>query len=248
MQEYWEMYMKPVEGKPASVLFNAGVSYEIDELKHLNPIVAFVKVKLKEPDERGLMNQEEAKEISYLEDRLEAGILKFRLGKYVGRIVSDGYVTFIYYVPYTFNWEDFLAFALEEHAHYEITSGYRDDPQWGFYNNLLFPTAVEWQIIQNHRACDTLREQGDALEQARAIEHKLFYEEGCDKAALHEALEAEGYGILEPITNDEGKEGVRFFRIDTPFYTEIDEITLRLIALCEEHGAAYDGWETSVVK
>jgi regulator of RNase E activity RraB len=43
-------------------------------------------------------------------------------------------------------------------------------------------------------------------------------------------------------------EGVRFFRIDTPFYTEIDEITLRLIALCEEHGAAYDGWETSVVK
>ncbi|MCB4762056.1 MAG: DUF695 domain-containing protein [Sulfurovum sp.] len=47
MQEYWELYMKNMEGHPTSVQFNAGISMETEELQHTHPIVAFVKVKLK---------------------------------------------------------------------------------------------------------------------------------------------------------------------------------------------------------
>ena len=79
MQEYWEIYMKLIDGKIASVLFNAGISMDIEENRYIFPTIAFVKVKLKEPNERGLLSQSEEAEISFLEDKLEASMLKFRI-------------------------------------------------------------------------------------------------------------------------------------------------------------------------
>jgi len=248
MQEYWEIYMKNLEGKPASIQFNAGISMEIEEFKHIYPTIAFVKAKLKEPNERGLLSENEEAEILYMEDKLEAAMLKFRIGKYVGRVISDGYVTFLYYAQFTYNWQDFLEFALSEHAHYEIESGYQEDREWNYYQKLLFPTPREWQIIQNHKVCDGLRAQEDNLYLPRAIEHRLFFDKGERNEALIEALSDEGFKIQKTITNDDGIEGISFYRIDKPFYTDIDALTLHLIDLCEAHGAAYDGWETSVVK
>lgn len=250
MQEYWELYMKPIEGKPASILFNAGISMEMEELKQTYPIIAFVKVKLKTPNERGMLSREEEHEIGYLEDKLEASLIKFRIGKYVGRVISDGYVTFLYYLQFTYNWQDFLAFALEEFGSYEISSGYRDDPEWGYYQNLLYPTAKEWQIIHNHKVCDMMRKEQDNLEIPRAIEHTLYFTENdmLQKEALISELKKNGFMIQNEIENDQGITGLRFYRIDKPFYHDIDALTLYLIDLLERYGASYDGWETSIVK
>ncbi len=248
MQEYWELYMKNLEGKPASILFNAGISMEVDTIRYIYPTIAFVKVKLKEPNERGLLSQAEEPEIRFLEDKLEASLIKFRIGKYVGRVISDGYVTFLYYLQFTYNWQDFLNYALEEFAHYEITTGFQDDSEWNYYQKLLYPTAKEWQIIQNHKVCDQLRAKEDTLQTPRAIEHKAFWHKEPRLEAIKEALEAEGFGILEEIENQEGMKGFSFYRIDKPFYTDMDELTLWLIDLLDSYGASYDGWETSVVK
>ena len=248
MQEYWELYMKNLEGKPASILFNAGISMEMEAIRYIYPTIAFVKVKLNEANERGLLTEEEEKEIAYLEDKLEASLIKFRIGKYVGRVISDGYVTFLYYLQFTYNWQDFLNFALDEFTHYEIITGFQDDVEWNYYQKLLYPTPKEWQIIQNHKVCDQLRAKEDTLQTPRAIEHKAFWRAECNLEQLKAPLEAEGFGILEEIENEEGTRGFRFYRIDKPFYTDMDELTLWLIDLLEAHGADYDGWETSVVK
>ncbi len=248
MQEYWELYMKNLEGKPASILFNAGISIEIEAIKYIYPQIAFVKVKLKEPNERGLLSQNEEPEIAYLEDKLEASLIKYRIGKYVGRIFSDGYVTFLYYLQFTYNWQDFLNFALDEFTSYEISSGFQEDEEWNYYQKLLYPTPRAWQIIQNHKVCDQLKAKEDTLEVPRAIEHKLFLGDNTDKEALIEVLTQEGFGIMDEIENEEGVKGFSFYRIDKPFYTDMDELTLHLIDLLESHGASYDGWETSVVK
>jgi len=248
MQEYWELYMKNLEGKPASVQFNAGISMEMEELQYTHPIVAFVKAKLKEPNENGMLGENEEPEILFMEDKLEAAMIKFRIGKYVGRVISDGYVTFLYYVQFTYNWSDFIAFALNEHTHYEVSNGHQDDREWNYYKNLLYPTAKEWQLIQNHKVCDNLKEQGDSLHLARAIEHKIFMLTTDKKEALTEALESKGFQIKGEIENKEGVKGLGFYRLDKPFYHDIDAITLSLIDIAETHDAQYDGWETSVVK
>ncbi len=248
MQEYWELYMKNLEGKPASVQFNAGISMEIDELQYSHAIVAYVKVKLKEPKENGLLSEQEEPEILFLEDKLEAAMLKFRIGKYVGRVISDGYVTFLYYVQYTYNWADFIEFALTEHQSYEVSNGHSSDSEWNYYKKLLYPTPKEWQLIQNHKVCDALKEQGDNLYLKRAIEHKIFFQSEDKKEDLLKVLEEEGFKVNNEVTNEEGVKGIGFYRLDKPFYHDIDELTLSLIDIAQAHNAMYDGWETSVVK
>jgi hypothetical protein len=248
MQEYWELYMKNLEGKPASILFNAGISMDVEKFKYIYPQIAFVKVKLKEPNEKGLVSKREEDEIAFLEDKLEASLIKFRIGKYVGRIFSDGYVTFLYYLQFTYNWQDFLNFALDEHTSYDITSGFQEDGEWNYYQKLLYPNVKEWQIIQNHKACDTLKAKEDNLYLVRAIEHKAFFSDRVDIDNLITKLEAEGFKIQSEIQNQEGVKGIAFYRLDKPFYTDIDELTLYLIDTLDAYGASYDGWETSVVK
>jgi len=248
MQEYWELYMKNLEGKPASIQFNAGISMEVDELQYSYPTVAYVKVKLQEPKENGLISENEEPEILFLEDKLEASMIKFRIGKYVGRVISDGYVTFLYYVQYTYNWPDFIEFALEEHQNYDITNGHNEDREWNYYKKLLYPTSREWKLIQNHKVCENLIEEGDNLHFERAIEHKIFMPSVGKKEALQEALLADGFKIKKEIENEDGVKGLSFYRLDKPFYHDIDAITLNLIDIAEAHDALYDGWETSLVK
>jgi len=249
MQEYWEIYMKQIDGKLASVLFNAGISMDVENFKYIYPTIAYVKVKLEEPKENGLVSEDEAPEISFLEDKLEAALIKFRIGKYVGRVISDGYVTFLYYLQFTYNWQDFLDYALDEHKDYEITTGFSDDSEWNYYKNLLFPNAKEWQIIQNHKVCKALEENGENLEIPRIIEHKIYFTNTneAQKKALLKKLDLEGFKISENLETDDIK-GVLIYRTDRPFYTNIDEITLNLIEISKEFGASYDGWETRVEK
>jgi hypothetical protein len=248
MQEYWDIYMKNLEGKPASVLFNAGISMDVEKFKYIYPQIAFVKVKLKEPNSKGLLGDNENGEISFLEDKLEASLIKFRIGKYVGRVFSDGFVTFLYYLQFTYNWQNFLNFALDEHSSYEITTGFQEDSEWEYYRNLLYPNAKEWQIIQNHKACDALKSKEDRLELPRAIEHRAFFLDKTQKEDAINQLKKEGFNIQSELTNKEGVEGVSFYRIDRPFYYDIDELTLHLIDTLYEYGASYDGWECSIVK
>ncbi len=249
MQEYWELYMKNLEGKPASIQFNAGISMDIEELQQTHSKIAFVKAKLKEANHNGLLSDAEEAEILFMEDKLEAAMIKFRLGKYVGRIINDGYVTFLFYTQYTHIWSDFLEFALDEHTSYEITNGHQDDPEWNYYKKLLYPTPKEWQLIQNHKVCDQLQLKEDNLHLPRAIEHKLFFAKGDDKKdELIIKLDEEDFKIQEEIENEEGIKGLKFYRIDKPFYHDIDALTFHLIDLVESYGASYDGWETSIVK
>jgi len=247
MQEYWELYMKNLEGKPASIQFNAGISMEVEDLGWTYPIVAFVKAKFKDPKENGLLSENEEPEIMYLEDKLEASMIKFRIGKYVGRVISDGHVTFLYYVQYTYNWPDFIEFALTEHKGYEVTNGHQEDGDWNYYKKLLYPSPIEWQIIQNHKVCDNLKEQGDNLHLERLIEHKVYYENEDKKEELIKALEEKEFRIKEEIENEDGVKGLHFYRIDKAFYHDVDKLTLELIDLAEAHNAQYDGWETSAM-
>jgi len=248
MQEYWEIYMKNLEGKVASILFNAGISMEVENLKYIYPTIAYVKVKLKEPKSNGLLSKSEEDEIKYIEDKLEAALIKFRIGKYVGRVISNGYVTFLYYLQFTYNWQDMLNYALDEFESYEITTGFSEDSEWNYYNKLLFPNEKEWQIIQNHKACDALKLSGDNLEIPRVIEHKCFFKDESKKEELIKALNAQGFKIDKEIVNKEGVKGIKFFRTDKPFYYDIDELTLQLIDMLNKYNAVYDGWETRAVK
>jgi len=249
MQEYWESYVKPIEGHKAMVAFNAGVADTMPNPEY--PYVAFVKVKLKNPKEDGLVTKDESDDVGFIEDRIELESLRWRSGKYIGRIITQGEVNFIYYLKLDFEWRDTVAAAMEHFPEYEYEFGSRMDMEWEVYQKLLFPTVREWQIIANHHACDNLKEQGDNLRLERAIEHKAYFKSDENRQKFIELIEAEGFKNqkeMEVPFNGETMYGVQFYRQDVPFYYDIDELTMKIIDMSDSCGGMYDGWESSLVK
>lgn len=248
MQEYWELYMKTIDGAIASVLVNAGISAELPSQDKF--YVGFIKLKMKAPNERGLISESEETQLSFIEDKIEMESLRYRIGNYVGKIVSNGEATFVYYLKHDFEWPDVVRAAMGEFPDYGYEYGSRMDSEWEIYHKLLFPTPIEWQIIQNHKVCDHLKSQGDSLQLPRAIEHKAYFRNDEKRSEFIALITSEGFhvkGLIDP-TEKTPMEGVSFYRQDKPFYYDIDTLTLDLIDKTERFDGAYDGWETSVVK
>jgi len=248
MQEYWESYVKPIEGKKAMVAFNAGVADSVPNPEYM--YVGFVKIKLKNPKEDGLVTKDESDDVGFIEDRLEMESLRWRSGKYIGRIISNGEVNFIYYLKLDFEWSNTVSEAMK-HFDYEYEYGSRMDMEWEVYQKLLFPTVKEWQIITNHHACKNLQEQGDNLRLERAIEHKAYFENDESRKQFMKLIEAEGFRVqkeTEVPFRGSTMLGVEFYRKDVPFYYDIDELTMKIIDMSEQCGGMYDGWECSLVK
>lgn len=248
MQEYWESYMRPLEGHPAMIGFNADVSGDVPDLEH--GYVAFVKVMLKRPTDKGLVDPDEADTLMAIEDRLEMESLRYRSGKYIGRIITQGEVDLIYYLRHDFEWQDTVVAAMRHFESYTYQAGSREDSEWEVYQKLLFPTLKEWQLIHNHHACDRLRQAGDVLKTKRAIEHTMFFEAIEDRAAFTASIIKEGFSIQAEMapTADLPFYGLQFYRIDPAEHYDIDTLTLGLIESGERFDGQYDGWETSLVK
>jgi hypothetical protein len=248
MQEYWESYVKPIEGHKAMVAFNAGIADNMPNYEYM--YVGFVKIKLKNPKEDGLVTENESDDVSFIEDRLEMESLRWRSGKYIGRIISNGEVTFIYALKLDFEWSNTVASAME-YFDYEYEYGSRQDMEWEVYQKLLFPTIRQWQIIANHHACDNLKKDGDNLHLERAIEHKAYFKNNENRQEFIKLIEAEGFknqNEMEVPFKGEVMYGVQFYRKDKPFYYDIDALTMNIIDMSDSCNGSYDGWECSLVK
>jgi hypothetical protein len=248
MQEIWENYMKPVDGRPSAVAFNAEAADALpnDTLG----FVGFIKLRLRSATEEGFVAESEADMVKEIEDRLEMEALRYRVGKYIGRIVTGGEVHFIYYLKYDFEWPDVAAVTMAAFPDYTYEYGSRPDPEWEVYRKLLFPTDREWQLIQNHHTCDRLKAAGDNLRIRRAIEHRAFFAKHEGRERFVEHISAEGFKVQADDSPEEVSPpfGIRFYRMDAPYYYDIDAVTLQIIAWAEAFEGQYDGWETSLVK
>ncbi len=248
MQEYWESYIKSIDGYKAMVSFNAGVSDFVPDDKYM--YVGFMKVKLQSPKEDGLVNEEESADIGFIEDQLEMESLRWRSGKYIGRIITQGEVNFIYYLQLDFEWRNTIESTMSHFSEYSYEFGSRIDMEWEVYKKLLFPTIKQWQVIVNHHSCDKLKEQGDTLQTQRAIEHKAYFKSTDARQKFRVLIEADGFIPQEEMEipfNNDIMFGVQFYRMDVPFYYDIDELTQKIIDLAHRCHGQYDGWESSLV-
>ena len=246
MQENWEKYKKLVDNKTATIAFNADFIQDAGSYEYM--YVGFVKVELKHPREDGLVSKEELDEISMVEDRLEMEALRWRVGKYVGMINTNGSVTFVYYLKLDFEWSNAVSEAMK-HFDYSYEYGSREDMQGEVYKKLLYPNLMQWQIINNHNTCALLQSRGDMLSTARAIEHSSFFTADEDAKTFVQKIEQEGFFHMQtdPSSYDEFAFEVKYFKKDVPDFATMDRVTLRLLEISQEHNGTYGGWECSVV-
>ncbi len=247
MKENWEQYTRVTDSDIASIQLNTSIYLDIEDIEFTYPNIVFINLKLKEPTEGGLLNQNEETDILNIENALETKLMRSNSGRYVGKIISSGSASFLYYLEPTQKLQEFLAYAKEEAKGYEITSSHEEDGTWSYYQKLLYPTPKEWQIIENHHLCDKLQADDDNLELSRVIEHKLQFISEYKKRDLIEELIEEGFQINNDLITEDGYSGFTFERSDKPTHENMDALTLHLIDLLDVYDAKYDGWETTLI-
>ncbi len=245
MTDHWDFYSLQVDDQPASIY----VDFGLEALAPLPALafMAYVRLRMNEPRADGLSSQEEFETLKRIEDALESELSGEEV-RYVGRNTSSGCRDFYFYVSRPPLWHENVARVLSSFPDYEFQTGTRDDAAWAVYSNFLLPGPVGRQLIRNRHVCEVLQSQGDTLVAAREIDHWSYFPDQAAADAYLAEVTALGFQFRNRSIDSNGarSHGVQAWRIDTPSFAEIDDVTLPLFEVAQRHHGAYDGWECAV--
>lgn len=243
----WDFYLCRVDGDPASIFVDLGLAR--DAPVNDRPHMAYVRVYMQSPRPDGLSSQEEFDALVRLENSLTSALSADNATIYVGRNTSGGCRDFYFYTDDPSDWEPRVSKAFENFQHYEYETGSRFDNEWTVYLEFLYPSPEDMQRIQNRRVCETLERNGDALSEAREIDHWAYFPDEDSRARFLKVIRSQGFTVRELSRSDDAENpfGVQFFRVDRPSFENIDDVTLPLHRAAIEDGGEYDGWETRAV-
>ncbi len=247
MSDNWDFYFCTIDEKVASIFLDLGIA-DSAPLKEYQ-VLAYVRVFMNQPREDGLSSNDETDSLNALEDQLESALTVDETAVYVGRSTSDGYRDFFFYASDAENWSSAVAEAMGELPSYKFEQGSREDDEWVLFFDFLYPSEVNWQVIQNRRVCENLEDKGDSFKEERVIDHWAYFPnqeslKEFEQKVVDLGFKVCGYSGAEP---DQSEFGIHISRADLPTYDTIDDITLPLFDLAKELGGEYDGWTTTVV-
>ena len=231
----------------AWVSYDHGIQDELQIIPFAN-CVRFA-VTLKQPDDRGLPAGDEFAWLNTVEDQLTEEISE-KVGVQLGRVTSNGCRYFFFLTSL----EDIAVADITEKLASkngcEIGYAHKSDLERSCYLNDLFPTDNDWQVIQDIRVQDALRDAGDTLSTPRPIEHWAHFKSEADRERFI-SLVGERFENIERYETPDSDRGVYTAKLrhsGLPDYRSINSTTILLNNTARESGGDYDGWETEVCK
>lgn len=245
MTDNWDFYNLRVNDELASIFVDLGIQSEAPLISH--PHMAYVRLYMNQPRPNGLSSQEEFETLIEIEKAIEGNLCGGDVC-YVGRNTSGGCRDFYFYVPTERDWQHRVDGALSKFQDYKYETGVREDAGWSTYLNFLLPGETDRQRIENRRVCDALERHGDKLTTEREIDHWSYFQSSEAVDAYLAEVASDGFQVRNRSTSDEGalRFGAQIWRMDTPSYGNIDDVTLPLLEASSRHGGEYDGWECPV--
>ena len=249
MSENWNAYLAQIEDSVASILLDMGVvSYAPDPERKLLVRVAIV---LHDPDQYGLTSSEEFTAIQPLEEAIVDTVVERLDAVHVGCMTYDGRRVAVFYSPTAEGIDVALAPVMQEHHSYELKTAHQEDPEWGFYFEIMYPSPYENQSMQNSSVLHNLIEHGDTLEKERPVSHWIYLPSDAARAQFIKAVQEQSFQVEEQCEREEEDDlnrfGVRIERVDHIDQASIDEVTIQLFDLAQSLEGDYDGWETMVI-
>ena len=247
MSKEWDGYFTDIDDKPAAVFVDMGIADDAP-LARL-AVVAWVKLRMLQPGADGLASDQETATLNAIAEALKAGLI-WKSTAYVGCVTTDGREDFYFYTSAAQGWKEQVAGVLAVFPDYQYSCGSRPDREWDIYFDLLSPGDEDLERIQNRRICDALKNGGDRLDRARAIEHTAYFPDANSRDKFIRDVSALGYTVIEMIEpEDRGEQfGVRISGTGIPSHQNIDALTLPLYRAATDYGGEYEGWETEVVR
>lgn len=249
MSGNWDTYFCRVDGNPASILVDLALA-DVAPLAAF-PVMGYLSVGLRLPDEHGLPARDEYERLGALEDHLERVLTAGAEAVYAGRSATAGRFDCFFYLRDGEDWGTRAAGAMSCFPEYDWEAGAQNDASWQAYSEFLFPDAYAMHGIQNRRALGDLLEQGDDPEKSRDIEHWAVFAGEAEAGNFARAVREKGFAVLSapsPAESGGAPEREFFVRFSRPDAPEgIDEISYPLLELALEHGGAYQGWACPVM-
>ncbi len=209
-----------------------------------HPIRLQLRVKMQAPRPDGLRADEEADALFALEDQLERAIREKADGIYVGRVVTQGFTEFFFYGPaLQQNKLDAPHTLVGDTRPYTLEWYTEADPEWSRYHE-LFPNPWAWQSIMNRRLLRSMREQGDALQVARQIDHLAYFETETQAKQASTALQTRGFSVTAPRAPTAEHDGwaLAFQRVDACDSGKPDLFVSEILDIVVPLEGDYDGW------
>ena len=135
-------YLCRLGGKLALVTVDLGLLGKVPDPNR--PKLVYVASPLAEPDEDGLVGQDELEEIHEAEAAMTALLERAIGARWVGRIVTSGRFESYFYAPITEGATGAVGEALSEiDEDWQLDVGVQDDPAWNHYLDVLAPDDPE---------------------------------------------------------------------------------------------------------
>jgi uncharacterized protein (TIGR01619 family) len=243
----WDFYFCNVNGALSSIM----VDLEANRRAPLpgKPWLLWVWVHMRLPRDDGLSSDQEAPKLHEIEDLL-TGLLSDSDGELLGRITGDDRREFYFYSPSSEGINIAITKVRQAFPEYVFDYGTHHDPDWRQYRDVLYPSDVDMQRIQNRRVVDELDKRGDDHSIPRPVDHAIYFRTPTDRNAFALASVGAGFTVRSVSEHDTDKADRRFFlnlvRTDTVTLEHIDRVVLQLLELAKQYNADYDGWGCEV--
>jgi hypothetical protein len=249
-QSDWESYVMEVNKKPVSVVVDLALKTSRDARK-TRPFVIIFRTKLLSPEASGQPGPDERSRLDSMENQLEAGLQKSNGAVYAGRFTQRGLRELYFYALDTVQFRSVIGQTLLDYPEYQWLCQARLDAEWSHYQEVLYPSERELEIILNRRQLEELASKGDPLTEMRRIDHYFYFKTRTGRDEFIRSIGGEGFQVAA--MNDDGKDEIRpfvlqIYRDDRPGYPFIHSLLIPLWERARKYQGLYDGWKTEVIR
>jgi uncharacterized protein (TIGR01619 family) len=243
--ENWDYYYCLVDEKPAIISVDLNLVDVVPDAAF--PYLFYVSLKVRKPNSDGFPTPTEMVEMCRLEDAIMEYLLPRQCAIFSGRVTTNGSRDLIFYVRNIEAVEILVKSAMKSFSDYSFDCGSKEDSEWDFYIDFLFPNERELNAIYNHRYTAELTKLGDQANQERTVTHTLFFpDENARDNFILKAID--DYFQVESIEVQPSAEKYRWktviSRADSVDLMHINEVTLKLLDLAKAENGMYEGWVT----
>ena len=250
MTDNWGHYFCDMGGQTASIVFDDGISSEINALHHSSSLK--LKINLRETMDNGLPTTVEGDRLATLDEKIEKSITEAG-GVYLGRVTNKGARWVMALIGDGFEDIEERLQQLAVNAGYTIDLIIKQDPQKLIYWEDLYPTDEDRCVMNDVSLLHSLQQKGDIASAERSVEHWTYFNNQYEAKKFEGWLRGNGYAGTHIEKVKEGflsapKWLVRSRHNGTMLLNDITRHTLAHLRQAKRLGGDYDGWETQVIK
>jgi uncharacterized protein (TIGR01619 family) len=243
----WDSYFCNVNDVLASIFLDLELRASVPDKDR--PNLLWVSVFMKLPREDGLSSQWEFDVLCAIDDRLTAMMAAKFDAILCGRITTDGRREFYYYGAHSNQLQAEVENAIGHFRDYEVDCGWKADPEWKQYLDVLYPSDEDRQRMKNRKVLDLLEQKHDTLNTPRDVSHWIYFRTEKDREDFRADVLPLEYRIQSEPTSGMGgfSFGLCIVRFQSVKAAELDDAVIELFRLAKKYSGDYDGWETEVV-